>query len=368
MPVAIDLFCGAGGLSLGFKVAGFKIAVAVDNDENVRHTYMYNNPNVKFLLESVENLSGDKLLDIVASMGISDVDVVIGGPPCQAFSYANRRTNGLNDPNSNCVMEFVRLIAEIKPKAFLMENVVGIRSIQKGNFLKNIIDQVKKLGYKQIRNEVLQADCFGVPQHRKRNFLIGTLNDASIDLAWRTKDAPTVKEAISDLPPLPNGGGGANEMDYIGDPQTKYQKLLRRGATKLFNHLTTPSGKRDFRVVETFKLIPPGEALSSVWKNLPERLKKRFHCFERGVVHSNIYRRLDWNKPAPTIVHVRKAVLIHPSQNRLLSVREAARLQGFPDKYRFFGGVSSQYQQVADAVPPPMAKAIAKKLFQVLQK
>jgi len=136
----------------------------------------------------------------------------------------------------------------------------------------------------------------------------------------------------------------------------------------LYNHVSTKSGVRNPKVVERFKFIPPGKSLKDIWPDLPKHLKEGIYCVERGVVHSNIYRRLSWNLPAPTIVHVRKAVLIHPSQHRLLSVREAARLQSFPDRYRFFGGISGQYQQVADAVPPLMAKKIASRLVLYLRR
>jgi len=357
----VDVFSGAGGLSLGFKMAGFKIAVAVDKDEDVAQTYTYNNPEVKFLLRSVEETDADDILDATEDKGFNSIDVLVGGPPCQGFSSANRRTNGADNPESKCLWEFMRLLEELRPTAFLMENVIGIRSIDKGLVLKEIIGKAKKLGYKP-KCEVLNAAEFGVPQYRRRNFIFGNLLGREYaPVLIRDPPLVSVREAMNDLPFLPDGGGGAEVTNYEVQPQTRYQKLMRRGSKKLYNHITTKSGKRDKKVIERFKWIPQGERLRNTWPKLPKELKDGFNCIKN--IHNNIYRRLSWEAPAPTIVHVRKAVLIHPLQNRLLSVREAARLQSFLDRYRFFGGITKEYQQVADAVPPLLAKAVAENML-----
>lgn len=358
--VAVDLFSGAGGLTQGFKMAGFNILVAVDIDESAKETYTFNHPNVEFIHDDMKKITGDRILDLVARKGFSGVDVLIGGPPCQAFSFANRHSGGLENPHSSGVWEFLRLIEEIKPTVFVMENVLGIKSRGNGHISAQIEEKARRLGY-QVENASLFAADFGVPQNRKRTFLFGSKLKARVHFSEGKKRPPlNVSMAISDLPPLPDGGGGSEVVDYYTKPRNKYQKMMRKNSSKLFNHVTSKSGSRDPNVVERFRHIPQGKSLNDIWLTLPSYLKEGIVCVQKGIVHSNIYRRLCWDKPAPTIVHVRKAVLLHPLQHRLLSVREAARLQSFFDSYRFFGSVSRQYQQVADAVPVLMANAIAK--------
>lgn len=366
--VVVDVYSGAGGLTQGFKLAGFEVAVAVDNDECAEQTYRFNHPEVHFLRDKVENISGDKILNLVAKKGFSGVDVLIGGPPCQAFSFANTQSWGIGNPLSNGVWEFLRLIEEIKPTVFVMENVLGLRSKRNGQVSAQIVEKTRQLGY-QAKNELLCAVDFGVPQNRRRTFVFGTILKTPLGMfSDRKKAKLKVSTAISDLPPLPEGGGGTEIADYKKKPQNEYQNLMRKNSPKLFNHVTSKSGSVDPNVIERFKRIPQGKSLNDVWSCLPSNLKKGIVCVQTGCVHSNIYRRLHWKEPAPTIVHVRKAVLLHPYQHRLISVREAARLQSFFDRYRFFGSVSRQYQQVADAVPVFMASGIAETIMSYLIK
>lgn len=361
--VAVDVYSGAGGLTQGFKLAGFEVAVAVDNDEYVEQTYKFNHPEVHFIRDKVENITGSKILDLVAKKGPSGVDVLIGGPPCQAYSFANTQSGGIENPLSNGVWEFLRLIEEIKPTAFVMENVLGLRSKRNGHVSAQIVEKTQKLGY-QSKSEPICAIDFGVPQKRRRTFVFGTKLKTPLDLVSKKKKATLkVSTAISDLPLLPDGGGGLEIADYVKKPKNRYQSLMREESPKLFNHITSKSGSVDPNVIERFKKIPQGKSLNDVWPKLPSNLKEGIVCVQTGCVHSNIYRRLRWREPAPTIVHVRKAVLLHPFQHRLLSVREAARLQSFFDRYRFFGSASRQYQQVADAVPVFMAGGIADRVM-----
>lgn len=361
--VAVDVYSGAGGLTEGFKLAGFEVAVAVDNDEYVEQTYKFNHPEVHFIRGKVENINGDKILDLVAKKGFLGVDVLIGGPPCQAFSFANTQSGGIENPLSNGVWEFLRLIKEIKPTVFVMENVLGLRSKRNGHVSAQIVEKTQQLGY-ESKSEPLCAVDFGVPQKRRRTFVFGTKLKAPLGVVSNRKKATLkVSTAISDLPPLPEGGGGSEIADYEKKPQNRYQSLMRENSPKLLNHTTSKSGSIDPNVIERFKRIPQGKSLNDVWPKLPSNLKEGIACVQTGYVHSNIYRRLRWREPAPTIVHVRKAVLLHPFQDRLLSVREAARLQSFFDRYRFFGSVSREYQQVADAVPVFMANGIADKVM-----
>lgn len=361
--VAVDVYSGAGGLTEGFKLAGFEVAVAVDNDEYVEQTYKFNHPEVHFIRDKVENINGGKILDLVAKKGFLGVDVLIGGPPCQAFSFANTQSGGIENPLSNGVWEFLRLIEEIKPTVFVMENVLGLRSKRNGHVSAQIVEKAQQLGY-ESKSEPFCAVDFGVPQKRRRTFVFGTRLKTSLGaISKRKKATLKVSTAISDLPPLPEGGGGSEIADYGKKPQNRYQSLMRENSPKLFNHATSKSGSIDPNVIKRFKRIPQGKSLNDVWPKLPSNLKEGIVCVQTGYVHSNIYRRLRWREPAPTIVHVRKAVLLHPFQHRLLSVREAARLQSFFDRYRFFGSVSREYQQVADAVPVFMANGIADKVM-----
>jgi DNA (cytosine-5)-methyltransferase 1 len=238
-----------------------------------------------------------------------------------------------------------------------MENVPGILSIDNGKFKNKIIRRFRKIGYFIEEPYILDAADFGVPQKRKRVFFIGFL-DAGIELNFKPNGSKkvTVAEAISDLPKLPVGGGGVNSMLYTNGFNSNYQKKMRGKCKIVFNHVSTKS--RD-HIIERFKKIKQGEN----WKSVKSMLNYK----KVENTHSMIYKRLKWTDPAVTIANFRKSMLIHPRQNRLLSVREAARLQSFPDSYVFEGSLSSMQQQVADAVPPLLAQAVANEISKNLK-
>jgi len=356
--IAVDIFSGAGGLSLGFKWAGFRIAVALDRDGYARQTYAHNNPEVLFLQRSVRTISGREILRIA---NVEKVDVLIAGPPCSPYSMANRQRNGSAHPDSDAVHHFLRLVGEIHPRSFVMENVRGIQFLNGGRTFKRICSKAKAQGY-EVQQKILEATALGVPQRRKRLFLIGFEN-GNPDFNFNSLDVRlNVLDAISDLPSLPEGGGGAIEMNYNKESRTDYQKLMRGSCHTLLNHMSTLSSPLS---LARFKHIPPKGSLRTIWDKLPQSLKKGISSIKK--VHWNIYRRLPLKEPSYTIVHVRKAVLIHPYEHRLISAREAARLQSFPDSYRFFGGIDAQYQQIADATPPLVAKALAERIAVLLK-
>jgi len=274
----------------------------------------------------------------------------------------------MNHPSASAVEHYWRLLGDIQPDAFLFENVVAFESMGGGNSFLSLIEAMKELGFSPSIAK-LEAEDFHVPQHRRRLFIGGVRGISDFDLSngqfveaqkksssENGTDSPSVMDAISDLPRLPHGGGGRDVVDYPepnGKPLGPYQTDARIGSPKLFNHWSSMHGED---VMQTLRYIRCGRSLVQSWDLLPESTRARYT--NKASIHGNIYRRLSWKGLSPTIVHPRRAMLIHPKQNRILSVREAARLQGFPDRFMFCGPLNSQYQQVANAVPPPLARYI----------
>ncbi|WXG43862.1 MAG: DNA cytosine methyltransferase [Promethearchaeati archaeon SRVP18_Atabeyarchaeia-1] len=345
-----DLFAGPGGLSLGFREAGFRIVAAVERDVPSAQTYKLNFPEVR-LLGDAENVHGADLVDISASAGFDRL-FLVGGPPCQPYSPANtHKNNGDRHPCASSVSHFVRIVQETKPEGFLFENVVRF---QRMNTWETFVNALSNVGY-TLSFSHLDARTFGVPQIRRRLFVAGFKNGVKFDFSLLGHREPThVGEAICGLPRLPEGGGGKDDAVHPMKNGSLYVERLLEGATKLYNHRSTVHSSE---VVDTIRLIKQGESLRRSWKRLPEDIKGRYSNLE--ALHSNIYRRLCRWRASPTIVHARRAMLLHPGQHRILSVREAARLQGFPDRFRFMGSLNDQYQQVANAVPPLVAEAVA---------
>jgi len=353
----IDLFAGPGGLSLGFRNAGFNIVTAVDCDPYAGMTYENNFPETELLKQKIENVDPNKLLDILSKNFYQKI-VLIGGPPCQPFSPANRQTNGSDNPQASTVDYFVAFIQEIMPDAFLFENVVSFGHINKGKSIEIFQKKLRQIGFK-TSVAIIDSNKLGVPQRRRRLFIGGIRKDHLTNFSLipniGNETKLTVKDAISDLPALEDGGGGKDEMNYPKKKKlTDYQKELRGESNKLDNHWCS---KNSEAVVETMKCIRQGSSLKKSWNSLPGSIKARYKNPE--TIHNNIYRRLSWKEPSSTIVHARRAMLLHPRVNRIITVREAARLQNFPDKFRFYGGIHAQYQQVANAVPPKVAEALA---------
>jgi len=375
---AIDLFSGPGGMSEGFSKAGFKVICALDTNKLAAKSYKINHKYTVFINEKIEDVQSEKILDIAFNKGYDTIDLIMGGPPCQGFSMANMRSRTLDNPKNSLPHHFIRLVRDIKPKYFVMENVPGLLTLAKGEIKDKFIGEFRKIGY-HVEYRVLNSVYYGVPQKRERVFFIGsrenkhpiffpphiTLPPGQTSFS-NFKPFVTVWDAISDLPRIGDGGGGRNIDVYHSKPKNYYQKMMREGRTapnsKLFNHVSTRSSEG---VVERFKHIPPG----GNWAYIPEKLLKTNGKYKRlDRTHSHIYRRLHPDKPAPTIANFRKAMLQHPYENRILSVREAARLQSFPDGYIFQGGISSMQQQVADAVPVLLAEAVARTLIDALSK
>lgn len=348
---AIDLFCGVGGMSEGFEDADFKILMGNDIDKNMIEAFKFNHPKALALCEDVSKIDTKKL---IKSLGIKkeDIDLIIGGPPCQGFSTVGNRRE--DDPRNRLFYQFVRFVKEIRPKMFVMENVPGILTMKKGE-VKNIIKQeFESLGYK-VNIQPLQAEHFGVPQRRKRVFFVGNLFGKEFefpkpDFDGQNKKFRTVWEAIGDLPEIDSADG---KEHYNKKPQTDFQRFLRNGEKELREH---SAPKHSEIMIERMKHIKEGGNHS----NLPENLK-----LKSG--YPNIYGRLIANEPSDTITANCGCIsapgrFIHPFKNRAISVREAARLQSFRDSKKFVGSQNSKYKQVGNAVPPLLAKALALKI------
>ena len=349
--IGIDLFAGAGGMSLGAKLAGIQVRVAIEHDVHAANTYVANHPESTLLHTDIRNVPDDLIAEI--EKGQSGT-VVFGGPPCQGFSYSNTRTRTLDNPNNWLFQEFLRVVQVWKPDFFVFENVRGITNISGGEFIKYVVNTFSSLCYR-LSYGVLNAMHFGVPQDRARYFLLGARQNQELTLpAPYSAPPPTVDDAIGDLPLLPNGAS-RNWLTYRTTPRSKYASMLRGDCSACPNHLVTRNAEY---IIRRYRHIPVG----GNWQDIPEKLMKNYA--DRSRCHTRIYHRLRPDYPSVVIGNFRKNMLIHPMQNRGLSVREAARIQSFPDTYSFTGSIGFQQQQVGNAVPPLLAKAVFSSLVQ----
>lgn len=365
-PIGVDLFSGAGGLSLGFEDAGFKIVYILEKDRYAAETYSRNrNSGTMVDVADILNIEPD---DILSKLGLDrgDLDIVLGGPPCQGFSIANMRTRNEDNPMNQLVFKFWDFVVGLRPKWFVMENVAGLEKFGDGRLKEELLELFEEGGY-SVNSVVLDASCFGIPQVRRRIFFVGNRINKSLDFLHdlvkdKTLPCLTVREAIDDLPVLPNG----NSVDHLpyaknGESITEYQRIMRLGNSDgVLNNLVSMSSPL---AVERYKYIEQGENWRAVDLKRPELL---YNYKDLSKCHHWIYLRLCWDKPSVVISNYRKNMLIHPEQDRGLSVREAARLQSFPDTYVFYGPLGYQQQQVANAVPPRQAGRIAAYIRELL--
>ena len=340
-PIVIDLFSGCGGLSLGFEMAGFDVKLAIDNWEDALVTYRFNHKHTDTLNADLLNLDPAK---VEQDFNLHEVDVIIGGPPCQGFSVAGKRI--IDDDRNKLYKSFVRFVDHFKPKAFVMENVPNILSIGNGAVRNAIINDFSALGY-NVAYKVLIASDYGVPQNRRRAIFVGLLDGDYIFPSPTTEIRVTTKEAISDLPEETiNDGEG-----YPIAPQSEYQRLMRGNSSTLNNHQATVHTAETKRIIA---MVPDG----CNYKCLPKEM------WSLRKVHI-AWTRMDSKKPCFTI-DTGHNHHFHYSFNRVPTVRESARIQSFPDNFLFIGGKGSQLKQVGNAVPPLMANEIAKQLLKQL--
>ncbi len=352
--LVIDLFSGAGGLSRGFEEAGYNIVAANEWDPMIAETYKINHPNTVMFNEDIKDFA-DNLGRIKDLFQDNKVDVVIGGPPCQGFSMAGKRIRKSNqhdfmdDPRNYLFKQYFKVIKELSPDYFLFENVEGLKSMKNGGILEEISCIFTAEGYK-LSIAVLNAKHYGIPQERKRLFILGSkhqLIDLEVETKEHHKKEVTLKGAISDLNYL-NSGEGEDVGEYRFAPQSAYQQQRRAKAEKLHNHKAT---NHNAVALKRMSQLKPGQNR----EDLGETVKS---------VHSGAYGRLEWDKAAMTI-HTRFDTpsggrVIHPELDRTLTPREAARIQSFDDDFVFVGGRVSIATQIGNAVPPLLGETLAK--------
>ena len=336
----IDLFCGIGGFSYGFESTNeFEVVCAADIWDTAINTFKENhvNKDIDILLQDLT------ILDInYWNKYQNSIDVIIAGPPCQGFSMSGKRTIG--DKRNTLFEEVINIADRVHPKYVVVENVVGLLSMKNtdGTLIKDmIVSEFKRIGY-SVTYKVLNAADYGVPQARKRVVFIASKNMPITfpKAKYEESNYVTVGDALGNIDP---------DGDYYLEPSTKFQREME-GRKDIQNHVRRASNDL---VTKRMSFIPQG----GNWKDIPEELGTG------GGVHSNAYKRLDPNKPSVTIKHAAKAMIIHPERNRILTVREVARLQSFNDNFVIIGSSSDQHQQLANAVPPLLGKAIAEELL-----
>lgn len=358
---AIDLFCGAGGLSEGFRQAGFHILAGQDCDEVAGETFSSTHRGAAFVGGPIQDVTSKQLLR-AAGTAKGEVDVIIGGPPCQGYSVYNHQ-RGTRDPRAGLFREYLRIVEGVQPRWLVMENVTGITSIAGGKIVRQIFEGMASLGYK-VDMRILKAEEYGVPQERRRVFFIATRSNASITFPEPTHGPRrsryvTVWDAISDLPPLKNGEGGQGSHAYARKPQNNFQLSMRGNCTRVTNH----SASRLSRInEERMRHIPPGGS----WRDIPRDLLPAGMLKAKRSDHTKRYGRPRKSDLACTILtkcDVHWGAYIHPEQDRSITVREAARLQSFPDSFEFKGSRTEQYIQVGNAVPPLLGRRVAETLL-----
>lgn len=346
--IGVDIFSGAGGLSLGAEMAGITVKYAIEIDSFAAETYKVNHP-----LTSVIHADIRKITDFPHNSFNNEL-VLFGGAPCQGFSSSNRRTNTRNNPDNWLYKEFLRMVNILNPQWVVFENVTGLLEMEAGAFFSDILTDFQRVGY-TCSYSVLNASDFGVPQRRSRLFLIGSKNGVRIELGGsQPLPVVTVRNAFCDLPVLENGAN-TDCLPYLCEPDNDYAKLMRNGLTQCSGHLVS---KNAAYILERYTHIRQGQN----WAAIPPELMENYADSSR--CHTGIYYRLREDQPSVVIGNYRKNMIIHPWVDRGLSVREAARLQSFPDWYIFKGSIGFQQQQVGNAVPPLLAKYVFQKIVE----
>ena len=349
----VDLFCGAGGLSKGFLDAGYDVVLGIDYDDAALETFQKNHGSataMKLDLYNHENI--EKIVDFLKERNIDNLDVLVGGPPCQGFSYAGKMD--INDKRNFLYIAMVKLTERLRPKAVLLENVLAMIEANGGVGARRVIDDFRAIGYKMVP-KVLFAPDYGVPQIRKRVFFVGLRDlvdefcfpEAMLDPAHYI----TCEEAISDLPSLQTDKGeivrGEKVQDYMTEPKSDYQRLMRKQSLKVYNHVGSVPIEKTRKMIA---LVPEGKNYLA----LPDEYRGLYKYHEA-------LTRYNSKKPSLTINTGHRSHF-HYKWNRIPTVRESARLQSFPDDFIFYGNQSEQFKQVGNAVPHLLGQVIAEQL------
>lgn len=384
----LDLFAGAGGLTEGLRQAGFRSVFANEISPAYSETLKKNHTNSEIETGDIRSLNAEKIRKRLG-LAKGELDLLAGGPPCQGFSV-NAPVRSTEDERNHLFLDYLKFVEAFNPKVVLIENVPGMISFEKGQTVSDILSCLRQLGY-DAAVRVLYAAHYGVPQMRWRtifianrigidptdmfpipsHFALGRANFTTrylgrslvIDakkLDYLPKNV-TVAEALSDLPPIENGGG-ADIMPYKKQPETDYQRHMRKNAEMIYNHVSAGLGKAN---LDRLPHIPPGGS----WRDIPFDLLPTGMKRARRSDHTKRYGRLHPEGIGSTILtkcDPHWGTYIHPEQDRIISVREAARIQSFPDAFRFYGSLTEQYEQVGNAVPPLFAKAIGEAIMPYL--
>ena len=336
-----DLFAGVGGMSEGFRMAGFDIKFAIEFDKDIAQAFANNHIGTEVISEDICNVDAKALHEKYPK-----IDVIMGGPPCQGFSQKGKRLN-LDDPRNFLFHQFVRFVGEFNPKYFVLENVPNIVTTSNGYFKDQIVKAFNTIGY-DVKYGILCASDFGVPQDRHRAFFICQKGKLEIDLPKPNCIRTTIKDAIYDLPFIASGEG-KEISQYDKEPTTHYQKMMRKGSTVLYNHVAT---KHNDVALKRLSMIPKGAGKEVL--PLEERTKSIYSGTWSRMIEDDISVTITTRYDTPS-----SGRFTHPILDRCITTREAARIQSFPDTFRFFGNKTCQMKQVGNAVPPLLANAIA---------
>ena len=352
---AIDLFSGCGGISKGFSNTGkVEMIGAIDFEQSACDTYQKNFPGAKVICGDIRDIS-------VESTGFSNVDIMVGGPPCQGFSALNRwEKDKDNDPRNKLFFEYLRFVDELRPKALMIENVKQILTSKNGYAPKHITEFLSERGY-NVSYKILNAADFGVPQKRERAIIVALRKEYGIfDFESLNKyklPRVTVAEAISDIASIEKDAKEHKQgtVFTLGDAESDYQRKMQAPDHQLPNHMIYYPAKN---VQEMISYVPEG----GNWRSVPKNLFKS----DRNNRHSNYLRRLD-SKAQSVTIDTGHNVYFHPVFKRVPTIRESARIQSFPDDFVFVGKKGQQFRQVGNAVPPLLAEAVAYAIMEAIE-
>lgn len=349
----VDLFSGVGGLSYGFsKMPEFNILAANEIEKDISIAYTLNHPNVAMLNCDINQLTEEKFQEILKG---KRVDLIVGGPPCQSYSTLGKRQM---DERANLFMQYKRILTILNPKAFVFENVSGILSMDKGRLFERIKSEFESLGY-QLKYKLLDAVDYGVPQHRERVILVGFKGENKFEYPQPThgeglKSYITLEEAIGDLPAIKSG---QTNNSFDSSVSNDFLNFVRNTNETMTEHSAPNNGEH---LIKIMKALKDGQSKD----DLPEEIRPKSG-------YGNTYAKLWWKKPSTTITRnfacPSSSRCIHPRDSRAMSIREGARLQSFPDDYKFYGSDGMKRLEIGNAVPPLLSKVIAEQMLKALE-